>query len=146
LKPEIKNGKYVIDYGADKVYKNTIDIKKIPAFSPLLLKSYNWGLYNILETNNYLSFGYFQKNLPIHVLYKKKDNELMLFNPLEALNDKDIIPMPKYTDGNKFYGVFQEADLGLIKDYNKYERSSIMGRVVNHITNNANPVLVEYQL
>jgi hypothetical protein len=138
--------KYVIDFGAQGFAKEDYPNAEVNALSPILKNNHNWGIGHIVSNKDFMSFTYNQKDVPILLLYNKNSGDITYFNPFKTMNNENLVPAPKFYDGEYFYGFFQESGLGLLENVDDYSENSIMYKVYNHIKLNSNPVIVKYKL
>ncbi|WP_143959557.1 6-bladed beta-propeller [Litoribacter populi] len=140
--------KYVYNFGKDRVDKEGFENVHISPFSPILVEKFKWGLNSPIETEKYLFAHYWDKKTPKGILYNKTNNTTAVHNPMNLLEDQDIIPWPKIHRDGYFYGYFTEGDFGGmdIDRIINYPKTSSVKQIYEHIQANANPVFVKYKI
>jgi hypothetical protein len=141
LEPE-----FYIDFGALSYNPSDFPKAKVQAFSPILMDNYSWGISNPIRFDNNFHFSYFEKNVPISVIYSEEKSTLFKFNPIDVLRDENVGPMPKYYDGEFFYAFASEAGFGNLEGIENYSENSTMKMIYDHITRNSNPVIMKFKL
>jgi len=140
--------KYVYDFGKQKVNMNEFKEVQLQPFSPILTEKFNWGINNPIETDDYLFAQYWEKKLPVGIVYNKKNNTAVICNPMNVLENEDIIPWPRLYKDGYYYGYLTEGSFGLMDTEKilKYPSSSTVKQTYEHIQANANPVIYKYKL
>jgi len=140
--------KYFVDFGT-----KAFNIREYPdlilkPFSPILTEKFSWGVSNPLETKQGIFFEYYDKEWPLGVYFDPINDEGMIFNPFDILSDENIVPWPKYYDGEFFYGILTEEGMGFVNSntVDRYSSESIVKKIYQFVQENTNPVIVKYKL
>jgi len=140
--------KFVLNFGEARVDREEFNNLNIQPFSPILTEKFKWGINSPIETEQYLFVHYWDKSIPKGILFDKINQNATIHNPMNLLNDHDIIPWPKFNNNGYLYGYFTEGDFGGMdtEKIKKYPSSSSVKKIYEHIQSNANPVFVKYKL
>lgn len=140
--------KYVFNFGKQRVNMEEFKEVQLQPFSPILTEKFNWGLNSPIETDDYLFAQYWEKKLPVGIVYSKKNKTAVLYNPMNVLENEDIIPWPRLFREGYYYGYLTEGSFGLMDTEKilRYPASSTVKQTYEHIQANANPVIFKYKL
>ena len=143
-----KKVRYLVDFDKNRFDKSAFPEAIIAPFSPILMDQFKWGLNTPLETDSYFMAVYYDKNIPMGLLFDKMKSKTYLFNPLKVLESENMIPWPQLSRENNLYGIFKESSFEAM-DKNiilSHGADSNVKKIYQHVQKNLNPVIVKYQL
>lgn len=143
-----KKVKYLVDFDKERFDQSAFPEANIAPFSPILMDQFKWGLNTPLETDQYFMAVYYDKNIPMGLLFDKGKDKTYLFNPFKVLESENMIPWPQLSKGKNLYGIFKESSFEAM-DKNiilSHGADSNVKEIYQHIQKNLNPVIVKYKL
>jgi hypothetical protein len=143
---KVKFPKYVLDFGAETFKVLDFPDIQVDPFSPILTSEYSWGLSQTTETRKYLTFLFFSKSIPLGIIWNLNEKDGIIINPMDLIGDEALIPFPKYYREGFYYGMLTEGDMSSEITNSFYSNNSIMFQVVEHLTDQSNPVIFKYTL